>query len=217
MWRFCFLASLASCGHRVAEPDASPGAVVAFGKTPAALASGPATEHVMPKATAATSQAQNAAPRCLVPTPATPARPAPPKGPDPSCPNDPDGSPVLRHATVRVSGAAANVDAEIAEHDAERQRGLMFRKQLGENEGMLFVFEAERVLAFWMHNTCLALDMLFIASDGTIIGIEENVPTLNDDTYAPGDCASRYVLEVNAGWAHRHGVKAGQKLLFGGL
>jgi len=153
----------------------------------------------------------------MVPTPDAPLRPTPPKGPDPRCPADPDGPFKLRHATVRVSGLDATVDVEVAERDEERSRGLMFRKKLSENEGMLFRFEHERELSFWMRNTCLPLDMLFIASDGTIVGIEENVPTLNDDTYGAGDCASRFVLEVNAGWARRHGVKAGQKLIFGGL
>jgi len=93
----------------------------------------------------------------------------------------------------------------------------MFRKELGEHQGMLFIFEEERELAFWMRNTCLPLDMLFVGSDGTIVGIEENVPTLNDGHYAPGACKARYVLEVNAGWSRRHGVKAGQKMLLGGL
>jgi uncharacterized membrane protein (UPF0127 family) len=82
---------------------------------------------------------------------------------------------------------------------------------------MLFLFDAERDLSFWMRNTCIALDMLFIAADRVIVGIEENVPTLNDDSYAPGDCNSRYVLEVNAGWARRHGVRAGDKLIFDGI
>lgn len=82
---------------------------------------------------------------------------------------------------------------------------------------MLFIFEDERELGFWMRNTCIPLDMIFASSDGTIVGIEENVPTLNDDHYAPGDCPARYVVEVNAGWSRRHGVKAGQKLIFGGL
>lgn len=214
MWRACLFASLASCGHRVAEPDAQPADRTPTVEAPSRGA--PSSLRVLPTASAS-STPSGATPRCLVPTPEKPGRPSPPVGPDPRCPRDPDGPTRLRHATVRVSGIDALVDAEVAEHDAERQRGLMFRKALDENAGMLFVFEAERDLAFWMRNTCLPLDMLFVASDGTIVGIEENVPTMNDDNYAPGDCSARYVLEVNAGWSRRHGVKAGQKLLFGGL
>jgi uncharacterized membrane protein (UPF0127 family) len=60
-----------------------------------------------------------------------------------------------------------------------------------------------------MHNTCIPLDLLYIDDDGLIVGIVENAPTLNDEPRGVG-CASRYVLEVNAGWSRRHGVKAGQ-------
>jgi uncharacterized membrane protein (UPF0127 family) len=95
-------------------------------------------------------------------------------------------------------------------------RGLMYRTRLDENAGMLFVFEEREELRFWMRNTCLPLDMLFIDDDGLIAGIEENVPTLNDDGYGVG-CKASYVLEVNAGWARRHAVKAGQHVAIDGL
>jgi hypothetical protein len=67
-----------------------------------------------------------------------------------------------------------------------------------------------------MHNTCIPLDMLFIDDDGLIVGIEENTPTMSDDTFSVG-CSSKYVLELNAGWCRRHGVVAGQKVRFDGL
>ena len=103
------------------------------------------------------------------------------------------------------------MDAEIAEEDEHRQRGLMYRTSLGENEGMLFIFEQQRDLTFWMRNTCLPLDMLFLASDGTIVGIQENTPTLTDENFSPG-CPAKYVLEVNAGWTRKNGVRAGMKV-----
>jgi uncharacterized protein len=87
----------------------------------------------------------------------------------------------------------------------------MYRTQLADDRGMLFVFERERRLAFWMKNTCIALDMIFVAADGVIVGIEENVPTLNENTYSPG-CPAKYVIEVNAGWARKRGVRAGQRV-----
>jgi uncharacterized membrane protein (UPF0127 family) len=103
------------------------------------------------------------------------------------------------------------VDAEIAQEDEERQRGLMYRTSLGEDEGMLFIFEIERELSFWMRNTCLPLDMIFISADGTIVNIEENTPTLTDENFESG-CKARYVLETNAGWTRKNGVKAGMKV-----
>jgi uncharacterized membrane protein (UPF0127 family) len=213
------LAGLVSCGHRVAEPGAKPDTTASVSSAMPASASSvtaPRPSIAASASSAAPTSAKEVA-RCLVPTPAEPVRPAPPQGPDPRCPKDPTGPFPLRRATVRVAGLDATVDVEVAERDEHRTRGLMFRKDLGENQGMLFVFDAEQELAFWMRNTCLPLDMLFVATDGTIVGIEENVPTLNDGHYAPGTCEARYVLEANAGWSRRHGVKAGQKLVLGGI
>lgn len=200
----------------------SAGAASAVGSaavgSPSSTASATGTASALSSASAAPSAEPPLPPgRCVVRAPATPSRPTPPKGPDPRCPHDPEGPFKLRHATVRVAGLDATVDVEVAERDEHRTRGLMFRKDLAEGAGMLFVFEGERDLAFWMRNTCLPLDMLFIAADGLIVGIEENVPTLNDDNYDAGSCLSKYVLEVNAGWARRHGVKAGHKVILGGL
>jgi uncharacterized membrane protein (UPF0127 family) len=103
------------------------------------------------------------------------------------------------------------IDVEIARTPAEEQRGLMFRTKLGADKGMIFVWPTERIRTFWMHNTCLPLDMLFLAKDGTIVGLLEQVPTLNDEPRQV-NCPAAYVLEVNAGWSRRHGVKPGMKL-----
>jgi uncharacterized membrane protein (UPF0127 family) len=105
--------------------------------------------------------------------------------------------------------AVPPVKAELARADSERARGLMFRTSLAEDRGMLFQMGDRSVHAFWMHNTCIPLDIMFIDDDGTIVGIEENVPTLNDDERSVG-CPSSWVLEVNAGWSRRHGVRPGQ-------
>ncbi|MEM9693187.1 MAG: DUF192 domain-containing protein, partial [Myxococcota bacterium] len=153
--------------------------------------------------------------RCLEPTPPVPARPAPPPGPDPSCPEDPDGRPELPRGQVRFDGERV-VEVEIAEEHKWRMRGLMYRRELPENEGMLFAFPRPQRLSFWMRNTCLPLDMLFIDAEGVVVTIQENVPTMNDKTYRTR-CLAKYVLEVNAGWARRHGVKAGDKVVMEGL
>jgi uncharacterized membrane protein (UPF0127 family) len=103
----------------------------------------------------------------------------------------------------------AAADVEVAEGETMVQRGLMFRTQMPEGDGMFFKLDGHYVHAFWMRNTCIPLDMLFVDDDGLIVGIVENVPTLNDEERRV-TCASRYVLEVNAGWVKRHGVKPGQ-------
>ena len=79
-----------------------------------------------------------------------------------------------------------------------------------------FWFAEKENHSFWMHNTCIPLDMLYLDDDGLIVGIEENTPTISDDTFEVG-CASRYVLELNAGWTRAHGVTAGQKVKIEGI
>jgi uncharacterized membrane protein (UPF0127 family) len=101
-----------------------------------------------------------------------------------------------------------SVTVEVVETDAARQRGLMYRKHLAPDAGMLFIFDREEQHSFWMHNTLIPLDMLFIKSDWTVLGIVENATPLTDSLRnVPG--ASQYVLEVNAGFSRRHGLQAG--------
>ncbi len=167
-------------------------------------------------ATASGAQPPSLAGRCLRPTPKAPTRPDPPRGPAPGCPADPTGRFQLPWGKVVFPAAGATVEVEVARSFDERARGLMFRTELPEDEGMIFLFGQRRDHSFWMKNTCLPLDMLFIDRDGLIVGIEENVPTLNEGSYRVG-CPSTLVLEVNAGWSRRHGVTAGQWVQIGGL
>ena len=87
---------------------------------------------------------------------------------------------------------------------------------MAENHGKIFLFDRRKNHTFWMHNTSISLDMLFIDDDGTIVGIEENTPTLDDYTFQ-GGCPSRNVLEVNAGFTRKHGIKAGQRIQMKGI
>lgn len=112
---------------------------------------------------------------------------------------------------VTADKSRFDVRVELAQNDEERARGLMYRRSLGVNEGMLFIFPDETVLSFWMRNTYLPLDMLFIRADGTIAGIVENAEPETETPRTIGQ-PSRYVLEVNAGWARRNGVKAGDRV-----
>lgn len=105
----------------------------------------------------------------------------------------------------------------LAEHaltEQAKERGLMYRTEMPEDGGMLFTWDDERPRRFWMRNTCLPLDMLFIDAKGTIVSILEQVPTLNT-LPRPSGCPARHVLEVNAGWARSHGVRPGQKVQIG--
>jgi uncharacterized membrane protein (UPF0127 family) len=109
--------------------------------------------------------------------------------------------------------SAPRVSVERALNDTTRARGLMYRTRLGADAGMLFSWNEEEPRSFWMLNTCIPLDMLFIAADGTIVGILEQVPTLN--TLPRGvPCPAAHVLEVNAGWTRQHGIQPGQRVEF---
>jgi uncharacterized protein len=153
--------------------------------------------------------------RCVAPL----AEPAPPVAtPAARCPADPDGPLTLPQGTVRFADAPSTprVSVERALDDAARARGLMYRTRLDADAGMLFSWDSEAPRSFWMRNTCntcIPLDMLFIAADGTIVGILEQVPTLNTLPRAV-PCPAKHVLEVNAGWTRQHGVLPGQKVEF---
>lgn len=105
----------------------------------------------------------------------------------------------------------AGVEAELARTTRETMRGLMYRRSMPDDHGMLFWMRARDDHSFWMHNTCIPLDLVYIDDDGLVVGIVENAPTLNDESRGVG-CPSVWVLEVNAGWTRRHGVRAGQRV-----
>jgi len=119
-------------------------------------------------------------------------------------------------AVIRGPGGAVEVSIEVAATPAERERGLMYRSSLADGRGMLFVFDEDRNHSFWMKNTLIPLDMLFIARDGTVVGIHANATPLSTANIAVGK-PSRYVLEVPGGWAARHGIAAGTQVEFRGL
>jgi len=99
------------------------------------------------------------------------------------------------------------VRAEIARTQEERNTGLMFRKELPDGEGMLFVFEADQVLSFWMKNTYIPLSIAYIAHDGRIIDIKDMYP--HDTNSVVSSRSARYALEAPQGWFSRAGVRTG--------
>jgi uncharacterized membrane protein (UPF0127 family) len=111
----------------------------------------------------------------------------------------------------RDAPGSPRVAVELARTNHDRQRGLMYRTTLDKDEGMLFSWSDERPRSFWMKNTCLPLDMLFIAADGVIVGILEQVPTMNTASRSVR-CPAAHVLEVNAGYCRAHGIEPGQRV-----
>ena len=100
---------------------------------------------------------------------------------------------------------------ELATNEAERARGLMFRKELPDGQGMLFDFEREEPVSFWMHNTYISLDMIFIRGDGRILSIAANTEPMSDKL-VPSGGPVRAVLEVIAGTADKLGIAPGDRV-----
>ena len=107
----------------------------------------------------------------------------------------------------------AQLDIEIAEDDYETQTGLMYRKSMQDDRGMLFIFPDERPRAFYMKNTEFALDIIFLNADKKVVSIQANAKPL-DPTSLPSEGPAKYVLEVNAGLTENWGLKAGDRFDF---
>ncbi len=114
------------------------------------------------------------------------------------------------------TGAASKpFSVEVVSTHVERSRGLMFRKSLGADEGMLFVFDRPAVHTFWMKDTFIALDMVFVSEDMKVVGILEDVPPLTQNGRSVG-AESLYVLEFTSGAMRERGVKPGYSVRFVG-
>ena len=111
---------------------------------------------------------------------------------------------------LRVGGIQIRV--EVADDADERQRGLMYRESLEENQGMLFVYPEQRTLGFWMKNTLIPLDIAYIDREGRIVDIQQMEPqtTETHDSAAP----AMYALEMNQGWFEANGIRVGDLIEF---
>jgi uncharacterized protein len=120
-------------------------------------------------------------------------------------------------ATIATEGGRElTFQVEVADTPAKRELGLQYRRDLAVDRGMIFLFPAESQHSFWMKNTPIPLDMIFINRDRKIIGIvEQAVPFSTDSRSVPG--ASQFVLEINGGLSKRHGIKAGDSVRFQAL
>lgn len=105
------------------------------------------------------------------------------------------------------------LDIEIAESDSARNRGLMQRDSLPEDGGMLFIFEREEEQGFWMANTRLALDLIFLRADGRILSIAKYIQPMRTET-VPSNGRAMYVLEVEAGYSDSIGIIEGDRMAF---
>jgi uncharacterized membrane protein (UPF0127 family) len=121
----------------------------------------------------------------------------------------PKSAPATLPIVVHIGTKDVKVEAELALTSQEQSRGLMFRKQpMGDDNGMLFVYSKEGRHNFWMKNTYIPLDMLFIDSKSRIVGIVRNAEP-HTTVSRSVDKPSQYVLEVDGGWCERHGANLG--------
>jgi len=118
---------------------------------------------------------------------------------------------IYRLSIETASGKKHKFNIELAQTPQEQMRGLMHRTEMAEDAGMLFIFETEREARFWMKNTLIPLDMIFIRADGTIHRIHENaIP--HDLTGVPSEGPVKAILELNGGISVKLGLQKGDKV-----
>ena len=116
---------------------------------------------------------------------------------------------------IDVSIYSKNItfNVEVARTLEERRSGLMYRKKLLNNEGMLFIFPRERIIQLWMKNTYIPLDVIFISENKVIVDIKKNMEKLSE-TIVKSKVKSRYAIEFNAGLVDKLDIEIGDKVLF---
>jgi hypothetical protein len=115
--------------------------------------------------------------------------------------------------TDSLNNPKTKIDIQIANNDYDRELGLMNRKQMDENRGMLFIFPVEQIQSFWMENTYIPLDMIFVNAAKKIVTIHRNTKILSEQSY-PSSSPALYVIEVNAGYCSRHSITEGDRINF---
>ena len=118
--------------------------------------------------------------------------------------------------TLRTDSGPHSFNIEIANSGGERALGLMYRRELAADAGMLFLYDPPQPITMWMRNTILSLDMIFIGTDGRVHRIESHTEPFSTDIIS-SDGTVQGVLEVNAGTANKIGLKVGDEVLFPGL
>jgi uncharacterized protein len=123
----------------------------------------------------------------------------------------------FKHAELFVyddnDSVKTKFDIEVVQDEMSKARGLMFRKSMEENQGMLFIFDQEKLQSFWMRNTYISLDIIFIDSNKKIVHIAKNTVPLTD-TPVPSIKPAIYVFEIKAGLSDKLGLKEGDRINF---
>jgi uncharacterized protein len=119
----------------------------------------------------------------------------------------------LAFINAHTSDTLKTIDIEIADDEESRTQGLMHRRSMRENRGMLFIFDHEDRLSFWMKNTHLSLDIMYVNEKMKIVDIHYNAVPFSERSL-PSKRMARYVVEVNAGFAERHGITEGDFISF---
>jgi uncharacterized membrane protein (UPF0127 family) len=112
---------------------------------------------------------------------------------------------------IHAGGSAYKFEVEVVTTPETRAQGLMFRKAMPPNAGMLFIYPGEQAVSFWMKNTLIPLDMLFVKADGSIAHIAHNAVPM-DETPIDSGASVKAVLEINGGTANALGIKEGDKV-----
>lgn len=146
-----------------------------------------------------------------------------------SCKNEPKHNSVVKTVSISfkkegelqlkkasTDSILATLDIEIADDDYSTQTGLMYRKSMRQNQGMLFIFPDETYRSFYMKNTEIPLDIIYISEDKTIVSIQKNTKPM-DETSLPSEAPAKYVLEVNAGLSDIWQLEKGDRIEYSKL
>ena len=118
--------------------------------------------------------------------------------------------------TFHLADRDLKIQVEVARTGATRRQGLMYRKSLKPHHGMVFLFEKEEPQSFWMKNTYISLDIMFVNRAGTVIGIVHSAePMTTTPRNVPG--ASQYVIEMSGGYAKQYGIQKGTRVTLGAM
>lgn len=133
----------------------------------------------------------------------------------PSSSTKPASTEFVKHGELTFLGTdrqpVVTIEIEIADDDASREQGLMYRTSMGENEGMFFVFFEDGFKSFWMKNTVMPLDIMFVNANNEITTIHRNTTPFSEEEY-PSSGPARYVVEVRGGFADRHNIRVGSMI-----
>ena len=117
----------------------------------------------------------------------------------------------LKFLDGKTEKLISKIDIEVAQTPDEEQQGLMFRRSMADSLGMLFVFDVEEQQSFWMKNTYIPLDIIYVGAKKEIVSIAQNCKTLSEESI-PSEGPAKYVVEVNGGYSAKQGLKKGDKI-----